>query len=223
MERSDSGTPGRNPRRDPELTRREILDAATVEFARHGPVGARADDIARRTNTSKRMIFYYFGSKEGLYKAVLRENYARIRSLETHLGLDHLEPEEALRALVRATLQHYERYPDMARIVALENLIMHGHVAEQVGDMAEINRSAPAMIESILERGRESGVFRTDPDAPSALDVHEVLSALVLNRISNQMTFRAAFGRDMLGKKDSPHIRALIEDTVLRLVLRDVD
>jgi len=54
---------------------------------------------------------------------------------------------------------------------------------------------------------------------PTALDVHEVLSALVLNRAEHRWTFRAMFGRDMLGEADSPRVRELIEDTVLRLVM----
>ena len=89
-----------NSRRDPHLTQREILDAAAKEFAEHGLDGARMDDIARGTNTSKRMIYYYFGSKENLYKAVLHENYLRIRSLETRLKLAELEPVDALKTLV---------------------------------------------------------------------------------------------------------------------------
>ena len=92
----------RNSRRDPELTRREILEAAIQEFAAHGPRGARTEDIACRTNTSKRMIFYYFGSKDGLYRAVLEENYRRIRALESSLRLDHLEPARADPGVSRA-------------------------------------------------------------------------------------------------------------------------
>jgi len=207
----------RNSRRDPELTRREILEAAIQEFAAHGPRGARTEDIACRTNTSKRMIFYYFGSKDGLYRAVLEENYRRIRALESSLRLDHLEPAAALRELIRASLGHYERNPDLARIVAMENLIMHGGVAAQIGEFSAMNASAVETIAEVLERGRRLGIFQEGPSSPSALDVHQVLSALVLNRIEHQWTFSLAFGRDMLGD-DCAHVRSLIEETVMRLV-----
>ena len=207
----------RNSRRDPELTRREILEAAIQEFAAHGPRGARTEDIACRTNTSKRMIFYYFGSKDGLYRAVLEENYRRIRALESSLRLDHLEPAAALRELIRASLGHYERNPDLARIVAMENLIMHGRVAAQIGEFSAMNASAVETIAEVLERGRRLGIFQEGPSGPSALDVHQVLSALVLNRIEHQWTFSLAFGRDMLGD-DCAHVRSLIEETVMRLV-----
>ncbi len=55
-----------------------ILEVATAEFADKGLAGARIDEIAALTHTSKRMIYYYFGSKEGLYLAVLEEAYRRV-------------------------------------------------------------------------------------------------------------------------------------------------
>ena len=66
--------------RDAERTRREILEIATREFAESGYAGARVDEIAERTRTTKRMIYYYFGSKERLFVAVLERAYATIRA-----------------------------------------------------------------------------------------------------------------------------------------------
>src|SRR3954464_945084 len=86
-----------------EMSRRNILEIATEEFAAKGFSGARIDEIAARTNTSKRMIYYYFTDKEGLFVAVLEEAYGRIRQIESALDLEHLEPEQALRALVGFT------------------------------------------------------------------------------------------------------------------------
>jgi hypothetical protein len=74
---------GRRPRvNDPEGTKRNIVDVATREFAQKGYGGARVDAIAERTRTSKRMMYYYFGGKEGLYLAVLEEAYSSIRRTE---------------------------------------------------------------------------------------------------------------------------------------------
>lgn len=213
--------PLRNGRRDPELTQREILDAAAEEFAQHGPRGARTDDIAERTNTSKRMIYYYFGSKAALYEAVLREIYVRIRSLESQLGLADKEPLEALVCLIRATLDHYQNNPQLARIVAMENSVRQGRTLAEMDGMQELNRTALVTLTDVLRRGREAGIFRSDDSAPDALDVHQVLSALALYRVEHQATFRVVFGRDMLGTQDSPHVRDLIEETILRLVLTD--
>ena len=78
--RARSGRPSRV--NDPEGVRRNIIEEATREFAQKGYGGARVDAIAARTRTSKRMIYYYFGSKEGLYLAVLEEAYSAIRRTE---------------------------------------------------------------------------------------------------------------------------------------------
>ena len=215
-----AASPRRNSRRDPELTRREILDSAAEEFARHGLQGARTEDIAKKTNTSKRMIFYYFDTKDDLYSAVLRENYIRVRSLEAGLDLAHIEPVEALRILIRATMDHIDKNPNMARIVAVENLLKHGETARDIPNMRELNQTALNTIQGVLNRGIEAGVFRGGDGAPDALDIHQVISALTLNRIEHRDTFMAAFGRDMLGK-DNEANRRLVEETVLRLVLVD--
>src|SRR6266540_995325 len=58
--------------RDPERTRERILGAALKEFSAHGFAGARVDRIARRARINKRMLYHYFGNKEGLFRAILR-------------------------------------------------------------------------------------------------------------------------------------------------------
>src|SRR2546429_7694669 len=93
--------------RDADCTREDILAIATEEFAKKGLSGSRVDEIAERTHTVKRMIYYYFGSKEGLYRAVLERCYDHIRMIESHLDLDALPPNEALRSLVQTTFQHH--------------------------------------------------------------------------------------------------------------------
>jgi AcrR family transcriptional regulator len=59
--------------RNPEATRRRILAAALAEFASKGISGARVDRIAQRSKTNKRMLYHYFGSKDGLFRAVLNQ------------------------------------------------------------------------------------------------------------------------------------------------------
>src|SRR5262245_26759011 len=78
--------------RDAARTRQEILDVATAEFAAHGYHGARVDEIAALTRTTKRMIYYHFGGKKQLYIAVLERAYVRIRSAEREVTIDHLDP-----------------------------------------------------------------------------------------------------------------------------------
>src|SRR3954469_9783751 len=97
------GKPGAGADRDAEATRAEILAVAIEEFSSKGLAGSRVDEIAERTHTVKRMIYYYFGSKEGLYRAVLEHAYHHIRTIESDLDLDSLPPLEALRRLVQVT------------------------------------------------------------------------------------------------------------------------
>ena len=74
---------------DPDRTKANIIEIATHEFSEKGLSGARIDEIAERTRTSKRMIYYYFESKEGLYRAVLEDSYRRIRTIEASLDLEN--------------------------------------------------------------------------------------------------------------------------------------
>jgi AcrR family transcriptional regulator len=197
--------------RDPERTRAEIMEVATHEFADQGYAGARVDEIAAKTRTTKRMIYYYFGGKEGLYLAVLEQAYRHIRSLEQQLDIDHLEPVDALRKLAELTFDHHESHQDFVRLVSIENI----HYAEHLQRSASREAfAAPALavLTRIMERGRESGVFRDDLDA---LDVHMVISAFCVFRGANRYTFRAIFDRDLLDPRLRDHLRKMIGDLVV--------
>ncbi len=144
MNTPNTGAAGKEPRRlDRERTRQAILAAAREEFAEHGLSGARVDAIAARTNTVKRMIYYYFGSKEGLYLAVLEEAYADIRRFEGELNLDQYPPVEAIRRLIEFTFDYDEAHPDFIRLVATENTLnarYHRHLRVHPGSEPERHR-----------------------------------------------------------------------------------
>src|SRR3954454_13834735 len=110
------------PQRDRERTRAEILEVARAEFAEHGFSGARVDEIAERTRTTKRMLYYYFGSKEGLYTAVLERAYAQSRTPERALDVDHLDPLAAIRRLADLGFDHHEAHPEFIRLVSIQNI-----------------------------------------------------------------------------------------------------
>src|ERR1700722_14318152 len=107
-----------------ERPRREILEVAIGEFARDGYSGARVDEIAARTSTTKRMIYYYFGGKEQLYIPALEQAYSTARAAE-QMDVDHLDPVSAVRTLAELTFDHHESHPDFVSLVAVEN-IHHG-------------------------------------------------------------------------------------------------
>ena len=194
--------------RDAERTRAEILDVATKEFADRGYAGARVDEIAAKTSTTKRMIYYYFGGKEQLYVAVLERSYSRIRGLEQQLDVEHLDPVEAIRALAGLTFDHHEAHPDFIRLVSIENIHRAEHIARSER-LSNLNPRALDVLGRILERGWDAGLFRQDVDA---LDVHQVISAYCVFRTANRHTFGAIFGRDMLDPARREHQRALLGD-----------
>ena len=136
---SDSVASSEVRKRDPEGTRRDILEVATHEFAAEGFAGARVDKIAEDTATTKRMIYYYFGSKEGLYLAVLEGAYERVRALEGNLNVDDLEPVEALRRLAEFTYDHHTSHESFIRLVQIENVHRAEHLAqsEQIADLKD--------------------------------------------------------------------------------------
>jgi AcrR family transcriptional regulator len=198
--------------RDADRTRAEILAVATAVFADQGYSGARVDEIAARTRTTKRMLYYYFGSKEGLYLAVLERAYAGIRELEQQVDVEHLAPTEAMRQLAEITFDHHEAHPDFIRLVGIENI----HRAEHLARSAVLDRLASPALEvltGILERGRAAGEFREDVDA---LDVHMVISAFCVFRIANRHTWQAIFRRDMLDPARRVRHRRLLGELVLQ-------
>src|SRR4029077_4252910 len=112
----------RRPLRDAERTHAAILSTATQEFARHGLGGARVDRIAARAKTNKRMLYYYFGTKEALFRAVLEGAYARIRAAEKALQLQDVAPAEGVRRLVEFTWRYYLANPEFMTLLNSENL-----------------------------------------------------------------------------------------------------
>ena len=180
--------------RDPEATRQGILDAAYVEFSDHGLSGARVDAIAARTRTTVRMIYYYFGSKDGLYRAVLERAYAAMRGREAQLQLADLAPPEAIRRLVEFTFAHHEANPCFIRLVAIENIHRAEHIT-QSETIEAMNRTVLSSIADVLERGKADGLFRQDA---GPLAVHMLMTAFCFFRVSNRHTLGAIFGQDPL-------------------------
>ncbi|WP_433028654.1 TetR/AcrR family transcriptional regulator [Actinomycetospora sp. CA-053990] len=205
-------------RRDAVRTRADLLAVATTEFADHGFSGARVDEIAARTRTTKRMIYYYFGSKRGLYLAVLENAYAGIRVLEAQLEVEHLDPARAMRALAELTFDHHESHPDFVRLVAIENIHRAEHLRTSEA-LAGLAAPAVDVLGGILERGRAAGLFRADVDA---LDVHMVISAFCIFRTANRHTFQAVFDRDLLDPDRRAHYRRMVGDLVLEYLTAHV-
>lgn len=199
---------------DPEGTRRNIIDVATEEFADTGFSGARVDKIAARTKTSKRMIYYYFGGKEGLYIAVLEEAYRNIRSIEATLDLAQKSPDEALRTLVAFTFDYQNAHPEFVRLVMNENILNGIYVARSKA-IQRLNVAAIDALRELLARGQRDGIFRRDLDP---IDLHMSISALCFFNVANRPTFSTIFKRDMGSPKALTARRVQVVDTIVRYV-----
>lgn len=199
---------------DPETTRKNILEIAIREFANKGLAGARIDEIAAQTDTSKRMIYYYFGSKQRLYLAALEESYRGIREIESTLHLEDLAPDEAMRKLVGFTFDYESRNPDFVRLIMNENM-HYGEYLAQSSTIMDVNDSVIDKIRAIYDRGCRQKLFRNGLDPVS---IHASISALCFYNVSNQYTFSLIFGRDMMGPEMLSRRRADIIEMVLRFM-----
>lgn len=197
---------------DPARTMANIIEVALVEFSEKGLAGARIDEIAEATHTSKRMIYYYFGSKEGLYLAVLEESYRRMRQKESDLNLDDLAPEPALRRLAEYTFDHHRTHESYIRLVMSEN-INRGQFLAQSRFIQDMNIPAIDAIRKIYERGVAMGVFRPGLDP---LDIHASISALCFFNVSNRHTFGLIFKCDPVAPDYADQRRSNVVEMVAR-------
>ena len=170
-------------------TRRRILDAALGEFSTHGFGSARVDRIAALAEVSKPMIYNYFGDKDALYKAALKEAYIQIRAGEREIATEHMDPEEAIRKLARFTMEHFVRKPWFISMLNTENLRM-GKTVREIDDVVEIQSTMIEQMSNILERGVAQGQFRSGVDP---VELYIMMASLCFFPVSNQHTLRVVF------------------------------
>ena len=199
---------------NPEKTREDILQAAINEFVQQGLAGARVDAIAERTATSKRMIYYYFGSKEGLYIAVLEDLYRRFNEAEAALKFNVDKPEEALVAVVSFIWDYYHRNPDFITLLNDENLHRGKHISKSLR-AREYSSPAIQILESVLASGVQQKVFRS---GLSARDVYLMIAGLNYFYLSNRYTLSAFLGEKLEQHDAMAHWQQFVIDTVLRTV-----
>jgi AcrR family transcriptional regulator len=195
----------------PVANRARILAAATAEFAARGYEGASMDSIAARTQTTRALINYYFGSKEKLYLAVLERVYAEIREAEDGLELEHLAPVDAIRRIVEFTYDYYVQHEYFVRLVVAENQAKGRHM-RRFPSLRTVNRPIVDRLAAVIARGQAAGAFRRDLDP---IDVHMAIAALGMFNVTNQYTFGTLFQRDMGGRGDVPGRRRIVADLIL--------
>ncbi|MFK7856049.1 MAG: TetR/AcrR family transcriptional regulator [Granulosicoccus sp.] len=193
-----------------------ILVAATEEFAERGLQGARVDQIAERAGVNKRMLYYYFGQKDDLFLAVLERTYEKIRDEEQKLSLTEVEPVEAIRRLVSFTWNYYLNNPEFIPLLNSENLHKAAHLKKSA-KIQSLHSPFVVMLEEVLERGRQEGVFRSDADP---VQLYITIAGLAYFYLSNRYTLSTIFNRDLLSQRARADRLSHMTDVVLGYLIQ---
>lgn len=192
-------------------TRERILQVAIAEFADKGLDGSRVDEIARAAVVNKYMLYHYFGSKDGLFLAVLERTYENMRKRQDALVLDGLSPQEAMEKLITVTFNYFVAAPEVISLLNTENL----HRARHISDSSRIRTMYAPLIETIgtiLRQGERDGVFRKDVDP---VELYISISGLGYFYLSNRWTLGAIFARKLEGKKRLDSRRRHVIDVIM--------
>ncbi len=198
-------------RRDPVATRKKLLTAARLEFARHGFAGARVDEIAERAGVNKQLVYHYFGDKDALYLAVLEWVYADIREQERQLNLEGLPPEKAIRKLIEASFDYLAANPDFIVLLNDENRGGARHVRGSTR-LEAMHSPLVKSVSHILHEGVRTGVFRKGIDP---IQLYISIAGLSYFYLSNTPTLSAIFGKDLSSRAARRARRRHVADLVL--------
>ena len=199
-----------------QATRESILKAATKVFAKHGYAGGRVEQISKAAGSYDRMIYYYFGSKEGLFIAVLEEMYRRFNEAESKLALDTAQPLESLKAVIRFMWTYYLKNPEFITLLNTENLHRGQHISKSLR-AREYSSPAVNVLGAILESGVRRKLFRADV---AARDVYLLIAAMGYFYLSNRYTLSAFLGEELETPAALAHWEGFLVETVLRAVAR---
>ncbi|WFU21526.1 TetR/AcrR family transcriptional regulator [Bradyrhizobium sp. CB1717] len=199
-------------RRDPVATRKKLLTAARLEFARHGLAGARVDEIAERAAVNKQLVYHYFGDKDALYLAVLEWVYEDIREQERKLNLEGLPPDKAIRRLIEASFDHLAANPDFIVLLNDENRGGARHVRGSTR-LEAMHSPLVKSVSHILHEGVRSGLFRKGIDP---VQLYISIAGLSYFFFSNTPTLSAIFGKDLSSRAQRRARRRHVVDLVLQ-------
>ena len=192
----------------------ELVDIATAEFVEKGLAGARIDEIAGKS--TKRKIYYYFGGKDELYRAVLERAYRRVRSSENTVDITTGTAAEALRRLIEHDVRYHSEHPELVRLVMNENIHRAEHL-RQIEGLHDNNNQVIELLATIIARGEAAGLFRPGIDP---VELHMNMTALAFYNVSNQFTFGHNFGIDMTSPAAIERRAGQVADIILAWVTR---
>lgn len=198
-------------KRDPEFSRESILEAATQEFSERGYDGARMESIVGRAKVSKNLAYHYFGGKDELFLRVMERMYAKMRAHHSDLQIQGMAPIDGMRQLVIHTFEHFCQYPEVISLLNSENLYKAVHIKGET-NIAELYFPLLQIIQNLLKRGSEDGVFREDVDP---MHLYITISGLGYFYLSNQHTLGTIFRTDLATELQIEERKGHIVDVVL--------
>lgn len=197
-----------------QATREAILRAATKVFAKSGYDGGRIEAISKAAKSYDRMIYYYFGSKEGLFIAVLEDTYRRFNEAEQALALDVQQPQRALEQVIRFVWGYYQQHPEFITLLNTENLHRGRHLAKSP-KAREYSSPVIAITDLVLQSGVSQGVFRP---GLAARDVYLMIAAMAYFYLSNRHTLSSFLGENLEAPAALAHWEGFVIDAVQRAV-----
>jgi AcrR family transcriptional regulator len=208
-----AGTPGAREKAA-KATRDSILKAAIKVFAKHGYDGGSVEKISQAAKSYDRMIYYYFGSKEGLFVEVLEETYRRFNEAEAKIATDLAQPVESLKSVVRFIWGYYQKNPEFITLLNTENLHRGAHIAKSLR-ARDYSSEAIGVLQRVLRAGAEQGVFRADV---AARDLYLMIASMGYFYLSNRYTLSAFLGEALEAPAALAHWESFLTDSVLRTV-----
>ncbi len=180
-------------------------------FSEKGYDGVAVDEIVERARVNKRMVYHYFGSKEAIYREVLREVYSRLTKVEVTVVNPKAPIEKTLETLVRSYFAFLAANPEFVQLILWENLGGGRHLAA-VGD-ALSKGTILGLLKQVVSRGIREGRIPKNFDSKHLL---VNLIGLCFIYFSNRHTLSLAVGMDLR----SPRVQERGIAQVVRLLQR---
>lgn len=199
--------------RNPDRTRRRLLQSAIKLFAAHGFHAVSVDQIVAQARVNKRMVYHYFGSKDALFEAALSEVYKRIETVEFHAVERGRTPREKLSRLLESYFEFLDNEPEFTRLLQWENLEKGRHLTRE----NHLLTKNPFLerFRIIVHDGIAAGEFRGDLDV-SHLLIHYIGLCFIYhsNRYSLSQSLEIDLGDPKVKEKGLNQVLTLVFDGI---------
>jgi TetR/AcrR family transcriptional regulator len=198
-------------KRNAQVSKKKILEAALIEIATKGLDGARVDVIVKLAGVNKNLLYHYFKNKDHLFLTLLENAYAEMRCDQAEKSNLDAPPKQAMEMLVRNTFRHFIEHPEIVSLLASANV----HRARHLDNSEVIQKLFDPLVDSIgimLKRGAKEGVFRKQVDV---VDLYISIAGLGYFYQSCRFTLGKLFSRDL----SSPEIIKQREEHIVDVIM----